>query len=104
MDLIIFFKLSNVGNKIQGTAHQYGIDEKITNFRNYVSEGFKNFNDSHPEIKSFGDKAVQYAKNAGNFVVEKGKEIYNSETVQNMTHKAEEQYNALKEKAINSIK
>jgi hypothetical protein len=96
--------ISNVGNKIQGTAHQFGIDEKITNFSNYVSEGFKNFNDSHPEIKSFGDKAVQYAKNAGNFVVEKGKEIYNSETVQNMTHKAEEQYNALKEKAINSIK
>lgn len=95
---------SDVGSKIQDTAHQYGIDEKITNFRNYVSEGFKNFNDSHPEIKSFGDKAVQYAKNAGNFVVEKGKEIYNSETVQNMTHKAEEQYNALKEKAINSIK
>jgi F0F1-type ATP synthase beta subunit len=54
-------------------------------------------------VKEAGEKAVGYAKNAGNFVVEKGKEIYNSETIQNFTHKAEEQYISLKEKAMNAI-
>ena len=94
---------STVGNKIQGTAQHYGIDQKLQMFSNYVSQSVKNFNDNHPEIKAAGDKAVEYAKNAGNFVVEKGKEIYNSETIQNMTHKAEEQYLSLKQKAVNAF-
>ena len=92
-----------VGSKIQGTAQQLGIDEKIKNFGNAVKEGYKNFNDNHPGIKAAQDKAVEIASNAGNFVVEKSKEIYNSETIQNMVHKAEEQYITLKEKAKNMI-
>ena len=92
-----------VGSKIQGTAQQLGIDEKLRNFGTAVKDGYKNFNDNHPGIKAAQDKAVEFASNAGNFVVEKSKEIYNSETVQNMTHKAEEQYIALKEKAKNMI-
>ena len=94
---------SFVGSKIQGTAQQLGINEKIKNFGNAVKEGYKNFNDNHPGIKAAQDKAVEIASNAGNFVVEKSKEFYNSETIQNMAHKAEEQYIALKEKAKNMI-
>ena len=94
---------SDVGSKIQDTAHQYGIDEKIKMFGNYVSESIKNLNEKLPVVKEAGEKAVGYAKNAGNFVVEKGKEIYYSETIQNFTHKAEEQYISLKEKAMNAI-
>lgn len=56
------------------------------------------------KIKHTGEKTLVFAKVAGNLVVEKSKEAYHSELVQNLTHKTEEGINVIVEKAKKILK
>ena len=112
--------LSSIGNAINDTYHKYGIDQKVEEIKNKVSEGAKNFGESHPTIQSYANTAMEGIKTAGNMVVEtatkvvnsepvqnatkavgeKMHEVVNSETVKNLSKKAEEHYVNLKNMAM----
>ena len=77
--------LSSIGNAINDTYHKYGIDQKVEEIKNKVSEGAKNFGDSHPTIQSYANTAMEGIKTAGNMVVETATKVVNSEPVQNAT-------------------
>ena len=77
--------LSSIGNAINDTYHKYGIDQKVEEIKNKVSEGAKNFGESHPTIQSYANTAMEGIKTAGNMVVETATKVVNSEPVQNAT-------------------
>lgn len=84
--------LSSVGNAINDTVHKYGIDQKVTDIKNKVNEGAKNFGENHPQIQNVATTAMQGIQTAGNYVAETASKIANSEPVQNITQKVNETY------------
>ena len=111
---------SKVGNALNNAVHNTGIDQKISEIKNSVSQGAKNFGENHPSIQNMATTAVEGIKTAGSKVAEtaniiansepvknmklKVSETYqgvmNSETVKNLSKKAEEQYINLKKLAV----
>lgn len=83
---------SSVGNAINDTVHKYGIDQKVTDIKNKVNEGAKNFGENHPQIQNVATTAMQGIQTAGNYVAETASKIANSEPVQNITQKVNETY------------
>lgn len=111
--------LSSLGTAINETMHKYGIDEKITQVKDKISEGVTNFGENHPTVSNAANTAVEAIKTVGNAAVEatnkivnsqpvkdisqkvneKYQEVINSETVKNLSKKAEENYIKLKQTA-----
>ncbi len=110
---------SSIGQAVKEGADKYGITQKIDEAKQSISQGVKNFGESHPDIQNAASKTAQVltaAKNVGvetfnkiaesetvknikGAVNEKYNEVMNSETVTNLSKKAEEQYINLKTKA-----
>ena len=108
-----------VGNTINDTAHKYGIDEKINNVKEKISQEAKTFGENHPTIQNAASTTMDAIKSAKNYVGEGVTKIVqsepvqnlskqindtyhgvmNSETVKNLSQKAEENYISLKAKA-----
>ena len=86
---------SSLGNALNSAMNQYGINQTISNAKDKISAEAKNFGENHPTIQSAANTAMEGIKTAGNFVVEAAKNIVNSQPVQNITQKANEQYQAV---------
>ena len=111
---------SYVGNAINNTANQYGITEKINNIKSKISEEAKTFGENHPIIQNAASSTVDTIITTKNYVGEGLNKIVqstpvqnlskqindtchgviNSETVKNLSQKADVQYASLKEKII----
>ena len=87
--------LSSLGSALNSAMDQYGINQTISNAKDKISAEAKSFGESHPTIQNAATTAMEGIKTAGNFVVETAKNIVNSEPVQNITQKANEQYQAV---------
>ena len=87
-----------VGGVIAEKAHQMGIDDKIKQVSSTISEKVSQI-EVNPAIKNAGVKTIEVAKKTGEFIVDQSKKVYNSEVVQNLAKKAEEQYVNIKQKA-----
>ena len=86
---------SSLGSALNSAMDQYGINQTISNAKDKISAEAKSFGESHPTIQNAATTAMEGIKTAGNFVVETAKNIVNSEPVQNITQKANEQYQAV---------
>ena len=113
----VFFNF--IGKKINETAKKIGLTQKVDETRIKFNEGVKNFGDNHPKIQNAATKtkgalgkAKTFTSNALNKLIEsnavknltqginnKYKDIMESETVNNISKKAEEGYISLKLKA-----
>lgn len=87
-----------VGEMIKEKAHQMGIDTKIKEVSDSIT-GKMNQIEINPTIKNAGAKTVEVAKKTCEFIIDGTKKVYNSEVVQNLAKKAEEQYVQIKHKA-----
>lgn len=86
-----------VGDSIAEKAHQMGIDTKLQEAKEAITGQISKIQVSD-KVKEAGNKTVEYAKKGGEFIADKTKKVYNSETFQNMARKAEQQYLDLKAK------
>ena len=78
-----------VGGVIAEKAHQMGIDDKIKQVSNTISVKVSKI-EVNPTIKNAGAKTLEVAKKTGEFIYDQSKKVYNSEVVQNLAKKAEE--------------
>ena len=90
--------IAAVGGMIKEKAHQMGIDTKIKEVSDTISGKMSQI-EINPTIKSAGAKTVEVAKKTGEFIIDGTKKVYNSEVVQSLAKKAEEQYVQIKHKA-----
>lgn len=91
-----------LGNAMQSTAKYVGIDKTITNAKNSISNTMTNYG-VDTFVKNTSSTVYQAAKGAGDFIVERGKEIANIPIVKGTVDKVEHGYVAIKERATEVI-
>ena len=94
--------IAAVGGVIAEKAHQIGIDEKIKQVSDTIT-GTVSKIPVNPTIKNAGTKTIEVAKMTGEFLFDQTKKVYNSQVVQNLAKKAEEQYVNIKRKTNDYI-
>ena len=86
---------STLGTAISDVMNQYGINQTINTAKEKISEEAKTFGENHPEIQNVAYTAMEGIKTAGNIIVETANKIVNSEPVQAISQKANQQYQAV---------
>ena len=89
---------SFLGNQIYNVAESLGIDRVYNDTKNSIDNKLNEYG-----IKDKVAKGVDYAKSAGGYIVDKGKEIANTEIVQGAMNKVKEGVNYVNNSAINMI-
>ena len=87
------------GSSIKDKMHEKGYDKKIEETSQSIKEKVDKFKADHPEIQQTAQKCAENVKKAQDYIVDKTKQAYNSETCQNLIKKAQEEYNNVKVKA-----
>ena len=107
---------SFIGQKINDTAKKIGLTQKIDETRTKINEGVKTFGENHPKIQNAATKtknalgtAKTFTANTLNKIMEskaiktistginkKYSDVINSETMNNISKKAEEEYISFK--------
>ena len=88
-----------IGSSIKDKMHEKGYDKKIEETSQSIKEKIDKFKADHPEIQQTAQKCAENVKKAQDYIVDKTKQAYNSETCQNLIKKAQEEYNNVKVKA-----
>ena len=88
-----------IGSSIKDKMHEKGYDKKIEETSQSIKEKVDKFKADHPEIQQTAQKCAENVKKAQDYIVDKTKQAYNSETCQNLIKKAQEEYNNVKVKA-----
>ena len=98
-----FNKVSSVfeaiGSSIKEKLHEKGIDKKMEETGNAIKEKVDKFKADHPEIQQTAEKCAENAKKAQDYLMDKGREVYQSEKCQNLLKSAQEEYEKIKVKA-----
>lgn len=89
---------SFLGNQIYNVAESLGIDKVYNDTKNTIDNKLNEYG-----IKEKMAKGVDYAISAGGYLVEKGKEIANTNIVQGAMNKVKEGVNFVNDSAINMI-
>ena len=89
---------SFIGNHIYNAAESLGINKVYNNTKNTISNKLDEYG-----IKEKVAKGVDYAKSAGEYIVDKGKEIANTEIVKGAVNKVKDGVNFVNDSAINMI-
>ena len=89
---------SFLGNQIYNVAETLGIDKVYNNTKNTIDNKLNEYG-----IKDKMAKGVDYAKSAGVYIVDKGKEIANTNIVQGAMNKVKDGVNYVNDSAINMI-
>ena len=89
---------SFLGNQIYNVAESLGIDKVYNDTKNTIDNKLNEYG-----IKEKMAKGVDYAKLAGGYLVDKGKEIANTNIVQGAMNKVKEGVNFVNDSAINMI-
>ena len=89
---------SFLGNHIYNAAESLGINKVYNDTKNTISNKLDEYG-----IKEKVAKGVDYAKSAGEYIVDKGKEIANAEIVKGAVNKVKDGVNNVKDQAINMI-
>ena len=86
---------SFLGNQIYNVAESLGIDRVYNNTKNSIDNKLNEYG-----IKEKMAKGVDYAKSAGEYIVDKGKEIANTNIVQGAVNKVKDGANFVSDSAI----
>lgn len=86
---------SFLGNQIYNVAESLGIDRVYNNTKNSIDNKLNEYG-----IKEKMVKGVDYAKSAGEYIVDKGKEIANTNIVQGAVNKVKDGANFVSDSAI----
>jgi len=89
---------SFLGNQIYNVAESLGIDKVYNDTKNTIDNKLNEYG-----IKDKMAKGVDYAKSAGGYIVDKGKEIANTDIVQGAMNKVKEGVNYVNNSAINML-
>ena len=89
---------SFLGNHIYNAAESLGINKVYNDTKNTISNKLDEYG-----IKEKMEKGVNYAKSAGEYIVDKGKEIANTDIVKGAVSKVKDGVNNVKDQAINMI-
>jgi len=89
---------SFLGNQIHNVAESLGIDKVYNDTKNTIDNKLNEYG-----IKDKMAKGVDYAKSAGGYIVDKGKEIANTDIVQGAMNKVKEGVNYVNNSAINML-
>lgn len=98
-DLTSFGEIfSYLGGQISNAAEQMGINKVYNDAKNNIDTALTDYG-----IKDTVNKTVGYAKIAGGYIVDKGKEIASTPMVQGVVNSVSEGINVAKEQASNMI-
>ncbi len=89
---------SYLGNQISTAAHSIGIDKYYNDAKTNIDHALTDYG-----LKGAFNEAVGYAKTAGNYVMDKGKEISENQMVKDAINKVSEGVNVVKTSATNYI-
>ena len=89
---------SFLGNQIHNVAESLGIDKVYNDTKNTIDNKLNEYG-----IKDKMAKGIDYAKSAGGYIVDKGKEIANTDIVQGAMNKVKEGVNYVNNSAINML-
>ena len=89
---------SFLGNQIFNVAETLGINKVYNDTKNTIDNKLNEYG-----IKEKMAKGVDYAKSAGEYLVDKGKEIANNDLVQGAMNKVKDGVNFVNDSAINMI-
>jgi len=89
---------SFLGKQIHNVAESLGIDKVYNDTKNTIDNKLNEYG-----IKDKMAKGVDYAKSAGGYIVDKGKEIANTDIVQGAMNKVKEGVNYVNNSAINML-
>ena len=89
---------SFLGNQIYNVAENLGINKVYNNTKNTIDNKLNEYG-----IKEKVAKGVDYAKSAGGYLVDKGKELANTNIVQGAVNKVKEGVDFVNSSAINMI-
>ena len=98
-----FNKVSSVfeaiGSVIKEKMKEKGYDKKIEETEKTIKEKVDKFKADHPEIQQTAEKCAENAKKAQDYLIDKGREVYQSEKCQNLLKSAQEEFSKIKVKA-----
>ena len=89
---------SFLGKQIHNVAESLGIDKVYNDTKNTIDNKLNEYG-----IKDKMAKGVDYAKSAGGYIVDKGKEIANTDIIQGAMNKVKEGVNYVNNSAINML-
>ena len=90
--------LGYFGDQINNMTEYIGLNNMLSNASNKFNDSLENYN-----LKDTFNQAVNYTKNAGEYVIEKAKEISQSQIVNDTKEKITQTLGGLKDTAINMI-
>ena len=91
--------LGYFGDQLNNVTEYFGINNVINNASNSINNTLENYH-----IKDTLNKAVDYTKSAGGYIVDKAKEISQNPVVNETKERITQTFGELKDTAINMIK
>ena len=91
--------LGYFGDQLNNVTEYFGINNVINNASNSINNTLENYH-----IKDTLNKAVDYTKSAGGYIVDKAKEISQNPVVNETKERITQTFGELKDSAINMIK
>ena len=91
--------LGYFGDQIVNASEYIGLNNVISKASDQINNTLENYN-----LKNTINKAVDYTKSAGEYVIDKAKEITQSQIVNDTKEKIAQSFDGIKNTAINMVK